>query len=81
MERAVVLSRGSVIRKEDLADVIFAPGAARPIQLSADSSLEEMEQEHIKRVLAVAPTLEDAATTLGISIPTLWRKRRRYHLE
>lgn len=80
VERAVVLSRGTAICKEDLSDVIFAPGAARPIQLSADSSLEELEQEHIRRVLSVAPTLEDAAATLGISIPTLWRKRKRYHI-
>ena len=81
VERSVVLSRGAMIRKEDLADVIFAPSTARPIQLSADSSLEQLEQEHIRQVLAVAPTLEDAAATLGISITTLWRKRKRFHLE
>src|SRR5580698_6791135 len=81
VERAVVLSRGTVIRKEDLSDVIFAPSTPQPIQLSTGSSLEELEQEHIKRVLAVAPTLEDAAATLGISIPTLWRRRKRFHLE
>jgi transcriptional regulator with PAS, ATPase and Fis domain len=40
-----------------------------------------MEQEHIRRVLALPRTLEDAAATLGISIPTLWRKRKRYHLD
>jgi NtrC-family two-component system response regulator AlgB len=81
VERAVVLSRGTVIRKEDLSDVLFAPSAQRTDQPSADSSLEQLEEEHIKRVLAVAPTLEDAAATLGISIPTLWRKRKRYHIE
>jgi len=81
VERSVVLSRGTTIRSEDLADVIFAPSTARTIQLSADSSLETLEQEHIRRVLAVAPTLEDAAATLGISIATLWRKRKRYHME
>lgn len=81
IERAVVLSRGNVLRKEDLSDVIFTSNAPTPVQLSADSSLEQLEYEHIKRVLAVAPTLEDAAATLGISIATLWRKRRRYHLE
>jgi two-component system, NtrC family, response regulator AlgB len=80
VERAVVLSRGNVIRKEDLSDVLFAPSTPRPIPLSTDSSLEELEEEHIKRVLAVAPTLEDAAATLGISIPTLWRKRKRYQI-
>ena len=36
VERAVVLSRGSVVRKEDLSDVLFAPSAQRPVQLSTD---------------------------------------------
>ena len=81
VERAVVLSRGSLIRKEDLPDMIFSPDAARPIQTSADASLERVELEHIRRVLGVAPTLEDAAATLGVSLTTLWRKRKRYHLE
>ena len=81
IERAVVLSRGSVLRREDLPDVLFDTAAPRPIHLSPDSSLEQLEQEHIRRVLGVAPTLEDAAATLGISIATLWRKRRRYHFE
>ena len=81
VERAVVLSRGKVIRREDLPDSFFALLAATPWQLSADSSLEQLEHEHIKRILAVAPTLEDAAATLGISIATLWRKRKRYQME
>jgi len=78
VERAVVLSRGATIRSEDLADVIFAPRTARLTQLSTDSSLEQLEQEHIRRVLTLAPTLEDAAATLGISVATLWRKRKKY---
>ncbi|SRR5579875_467975 len=44
------------------------------------TSLEEMEREHIARVLAQAESLEQAAATLGIHLTTLWRKRRRYHL-
>ena len=81
VERAVVLSRGAIIQKEDLSDVIFTSGVARSIQQPADSSLEQLEQEHIRRVLAIAPTLDDAAATLGISIATLWRKRKRYRME
>ena len=81
IERAVVLSRGNLIRKEDLADVVFSPSTARPISMSADASLEQLQEEHIRRVLSVAPTLEDAAATLGISPATLWRKRKRYHME
>jgi len=28
-----------------------------------------------------APTLEDAAETLGINVSTLWRKRKRYKID
>ena len=54
------------------------PPAALP---SGEVSLEELEKQHIQHVLATASTLEDAASTLGINLSTLWRKRRRYGLE
>jgi NtrC-family two-component system response regulator AlgB len=81
VERAVVLSRGATLRKEDLPDILFQSSAPRSGNLPEQSTLEQIEQEHIRRVLVLAPTLEDAAATLGIGIATLWRKRRRYHLD
>ena len=81
IERAAVLSRGELIRPEDLPDRIFRPPpAARALQ-EASASLEEVERDHIRRVLAEAVTLEEAADTLGISVATLWRKRKRYGIE
>jgi NtrC-family two-component system response regulator AlgB len=80
VERAVVLSRGAALRKEDLPDILFQPSAPRNGSLPDHSTLEQIEQEHIRRVLALSPTLEDAAATLGICISTLWHKRKRYHL-
>jgi NtrC-family two-component system response regulator AlgB len=80
VERAVVLSRGATLSKEDLPDILFQSSAPHG-NLPEQSTLEQVEQEHIRRVLALAPTLEDAAATLGIGIATLWRKRRRYHLD
>jgi len=47
----------------------------------SDVSLEELERQHIQQVLSSARTLEEAATTLGINLSTLWRKRRRYQLD
>ena len=47
----------------------------------SDVSLEDLEKEHIRHVLATATTLEEAASILGINLSTLWRKRRRYGLE
>jgi NtrC-family two-component system response regulator AlgB len=81
VERAAVLSRGNLIQKEDLPDAIFQPATTRLVDLPPGASLEDMEAEHIRRVMALTPTLEDAAETLGIGMATLWRKRKRYHLD
>jgi two-component system, NtrC family, response regulator AlgB len=81
IERAVVLSRGVTLRKDELPDILFQSSALRNRNLPEQSTLEQIEHEHIRRVLALAPTLEDAAATLGICISTLWHKRKRYHLD
>jgi NtrC-family two-component system response regulator AlgB len=81
IERAVALSRGTLIRKEDLPDSIFHSHATGAETLPKDASLEQIEEQHIRRILSIAPTLEDAAATLGIGIATLWRKRKRYHID
>src|ERR1700683_4301548 len=81
IERAVVLSRGNLINREDLPDAIFCSVAAKPSDLPSGVTLDQIEEEHIRRVLAQTPTLEDAADTLGIGIATLWRKRKRYHID
>ena len=43
-------------------------------------TLEQLEAEHIRRVLAATPTIDQAATSLGIDPSTLYRKRKRYGL-
>jgi NtrC-family two-component system response regulator AlgB len=79
VERAVVLSWTDLIGPECLPDALFQP-------LSQDSnnsstSLDDLEREHIVRVLSGSPTLQDAAERLGINVTTLWHKRKRYHLD
>ena len=81
IERASVLSRGTVIERDDLPDMIFQPLSGRPLNSSTDATLDEVEADHIRRVLSHASTLDEAADTLGIGIATLWRKRKRYHIE
>jgi NtrC-family two-component system response regulator AlgB len=93
IERAVTLAPARVLLPEDLglpeADVheILArqsvpptSGRAAAIEIGADVSLEDLEREHIARLIARTPTLDAAAKTLGIDITTLHRKRKRYRL-
>jgi two-component system, NtrC family, response regulator AlgB len=81
VERAVILGRGSILRKEDLPDTIFKSNSPRDDSPYPNSTLEEVERDHIQHVLAMTPKLEDAAARLGIGIATLWRKRKRHHLK
>jgi two-component system, NtrC family, response regulator AlgB len=77
LERAVILSPGQVLEPESLPERIAAHGAGAPA-LGGDQTVDEIEREHILRVLARAPTAEEAARILGIDASTLWRKRKKY---
>ena len=79
IERATILSQGDAITVEHLPDSVLSDGASAATSTLA--SLEEVEREHILRVLSESPRLEDAAASLGIDSSTLWRKRRRYKLD
>jgi two-component system, NtrC family, response regulator AlgB len=81
IERAVVLSRGNLIDKTDLPEAIFGPLGEAQSYVTSRATLDQIEEEHIRRVLAQTDSREDAAATLGIGVATLWRKRRRYHIE
>ncbi|HVT60290.1 MAG TPA: sigma-54 dependent transcriptional regulator [Thermoanaerobaculia bacterium] len=43
-------------------------------------SLSEIEQEHIRRVVARTSSLKEAAAVLGIDQATLWRRRKQHGL-
>ena len=59
----------------------FGSSPSRSSSLASPISLEEVERQHIERVLAESSTLEEAAAILGINTSTLWRKRKRYRLD
>ena len=81
ISRVVFLSVGSEIRVSDLPEelrgVVVVAGAE--IQ-EHGQTLEDIEREHIARVLAEAKNYEEAAKILDIDAATLWRKRKKYNL-
>jgi two-component system, NtrC family, response regulator AlgB len=78
IERAVVLSQGEQVRMEHLPPVFHAQ--REDLRLGDSVSLDRIEEEHIRRVLAVTRSLDEAAQTLGIDQATLWRRRKQYGL-
>ncbi len=82
VERAVILAGGGRIELNDLPEQVAASGGAATaprdaVQLGARVSLEELETEHIARVIRQTSSLEEAAGILGINPATLYRKRKR----
>ena len=83
IERAAILAEGSEIGLADLPERI-APRtpveAGRSIALGSLVTLEALEAEQIRRILAATPSREEAARVLGIDPSTLYRKRKQYGL-
>jgi two-component system, NtrC family, response regulator AlgB len=79
VERAVILAASSVIEPADLG---LLENTAEPASVGLGSlvTLDQLEREHIARVVVRSPTLEAAARTLGIDTTTLQRKRKRFGL-
>jgi NtrC-family two-component system response regulator AlgB len=83
VERATILAPNAVIEPQDMG-LTTSPSDTTPrgaaVALGSDVSLEEIEREHIARVVARASSFEAAAKILGIDATTLQRKRKRYGL-
>jgi NtrC-family two-component system response regulator AlgB len=84
VERAVILAPTNVIEAADLGLSPAGGGvetaSSERVALGGDVTLEEVEREHLARVVARAASFEAAARTLGIDVTTLQRKRKRYGL-
>jgi NtrC-family two-component system response regulator AlgB len=81
-ERAALLAEGPAVGLADLPERIAQVRAiaAGPMEIGGSVTLEDVEIEHIRRVLASSPSLDGAARTLGIDPSTLYRKRKQYGL-
>jgi NtrC-family two-component system response regulator AlgB len=79
IERAVILAPGETIELGDLPDEFSGPGLSA-CAVGARVTLEELEAEHIRRILSASRSLEEAAKTLGIDPATLYRKRSKLGL-
>jgi two-component system, NtrC family, response regulator AlgB len=76
IERAAILCAADTVGIE-LFPVSVAPRAPS-VELGDPVKIELIEENHIRRVLASAKSLQEAAEVLGIDQATLWRKRKQY---
>jgi NtrC-family two-component system response regulator AlgB len=80
IERGVILSRGPTVDVVHLPVHVSSPSAPARVELGGAATLEAVEKEHIRRVLAATASLDEAAAVLGIDPSTLYRKRKKYEL-
>ncbi len=80
IERGTILANQDFLRPEDLPPHIinYSPEANSPNILQ---SLSALEKAHIEKVLLHTRSMDEAARVLGIDPATLWRKRKKYHLD
>jgi NtrC-family two-component system response regulator AlgB len=76
VERGAILTRDNLVGLEHLPGQLTGSTTAR-VEVGGPVTLDELEAEHIRRVVASAPSLDEAARILGIDPSTLYRKRKR----
>lgn len=86
VERATILCRDKRITRNDfpsaetMLPMANAQDSFSEIRPGADITLDELESEHIKRIVDRVKNLNDAALILGIDKATLYRKRKRLNI-
>jgi NtrC-family two-component system response regulator AlgB len=76
VERGVILTRDETVGLEHLPGQLTGTVSAK-VEVGGPVTLAELEAEHVRRVVASSPSLDEAARTLGIDPSTLYRKRKR----
>ena len=75
----MILAAGSTLDRIHLPGPVGNPPPPC-VEVGGAVTLDALEAEHIRYVLANTPSLEEAAAILGIDPSTLYRKRKRYGL-
>ncbi len=78
-----IFATNSEVALDDLPDQLNQTGAGQPddsVRIGMKLSLEQIENEHIRRVLAQTTTMEEAAQLLGISRGTLYERKKKLGL-
>jgi DNA-binding NtrC family response regulator len=82
VERAAILAETDVIHSHDLPEKVHGAGNGDTGGFQTGVTLEELERDHMRRVLQeVKGDKVRAAQLLGIHLSTLYRKMQRYRLE
>ncbi len=79
IERATILSSGDQIDLADLPTSLNETAGEAPA-LGGAYSVDEIEAEHIRQVLARSKSIQQAAAILKLDPTTLLRKRKSLHL-
>jgi two-component system, NtrC family, response regulator AlgB len=86
IERAVILGRESKITPSDLPaelrqNLALVSNGGSPDQSGGLMTLEKLEEQHIRRVLAHTRTVAEAAHILGVDQATVYRRMKKWGLE
>jgi len=76
IERAAIVCQGDRVGTESFP-ASLAPDDSRAY-IGDSVTLDKIEEQHIRRVLAATKSLQEAADILGIDQATLWRRRKKY---
>ena len=77
-----VIERAAILCRADRVGMEHLPGNLLPaesvVRTGDPVTLEKIEEQHIRHVLATTRSLQEAADILGIDQATLWRRRKKY---
>jgi len=78
INRAIVLAKDNILKPEYFPNEIFHTNEKQFTVLMP--TLNEVEKNYIIEILKNHPNPKEASQILGISLTTLWRKRKEYKI-